>query len=619
MSIDEVVDERTLREIYLEGFRRVVQEASPKFFMAAYNKVNGTYANEHPHLLNEILKKEWGYTGPIVSDWGGNHDRVAGLVAGTTLEMPSSNGITDKEIYQAVKEDMLDELVVNEQINALLTLVYDTLAAIKDAPQADYEAHHKLAIEAAARSLVLLKNDNATLPISEGTKVALIGDFAETPRYQGAGSSLVNPTQLASAKEAFLRERLIKIIGYEAGFKRTGGKSTLLRNRALELAKQSDVAIVFVGLDEAKEAEGIDRKTMALPDNQLALLSELIKVHNKVVVVIAAGGAVELPFANEVSAIIHTALGGQGVGPAVVDCITGRRNPSGKLAVSYPFNYEDVPTAGLFPGKEKTSEHREGLFVGYRYYEITKTAVRYPFGYGLSYTNFSYSNLEATEASVTFSITNEGAIAGDEVAQVYIRLQSETSVFRPVRELKGFVRVSLQPGETKRVTVTLDDHAFAYYSVKAGKWCKLAGEYSIEVSASVQDVRLEATVTIKGEVIADEYDSQKLKSYYTGAVKNVSDSEFEALLGRSLPPKLWDRDAPLEYDDTIAQLQYKGVLGRGFYGLLSFVQKILFAVKKPYLANNVMFVMNLPFSKIPGFSNGILSEKIVKFLFGIKK
>jgi len=609
MSIDEVVDERTMREMYLEGFRRVVEESKPRMIMTSYNKVNGTYANENEHLLQDILIEEWKYSGAMVTDWGGNNDRVAGLKAGSTLEMPSSNGATDKEIYQAVKAGTLDESIVDVQVNKLLSIVFETTVAIKGAKPSDLDAHHELAVEAAERSMVLLKNDSNILPIANGTTIALIGDFAQTPRYQGAGSSLVNPTRVVSAVDAFTDNDLVELVGYEPGFKRAGAKSSNLIRKAVTLAKKAEVAIVFIGLDEAKEAEGIDRKTMELPENQLALLSALSSVHRNVVVVSAAGGPIEMPFADDVASIIHSSLGGQGVGKAIANIITGLRTPSGKLAVSYPYTYADAPTANYFPGKEKTAEHREGLYVGYRYYETASVDVRYPFGYGLSYTTFSYSNIVVKEKSVTFSITNDGDIAGEEIAQIYIK-PPKTATFRPVRELKAFKKISLQPGQTKKVTVDFDSHTFAHYHVSAKAWVIADGEYSVEVGASVQDIRLSAPLKVKG--IADAQQGEKLKSYRTGKIKNVSDNEFETLLGRPLPVALWNRKARLTAEDTIMQMKYSRVLGRVLYGILRLAQRILFIVKKPYLANNMEFIMNLSFSKIPGFAGGKISNKAIE-------
>jgi len=618
MSIDEVVDERTLRELYLEGFRRVVQEAKPGLLMTSYNKVNGTYASENSHLLQDILKNEWSYEGALVTDWGGNHDRVAGLINGTTLDMPSSNGLTEKEVCAAVRAGTVDESVVDAQVAALLKIVFQTAEVIKNAPAADYDAHHKLAVEAATHSVVLLKNDAGLLPLSKGARVALIGDFAQTPRFQGAGSSLVNPTRLVGLKEALTADDSIELVGYEPGFKRAGGKSSKLANRAAELAKKADVVVVCVGLDESKEAEGLDRPTMALAQNQLELIKMLSASHDNVVVITAAGGPIEMPFADDVAAVVHSSLGGQGVGVALADILTGRRTPSGKLAVSYPLTHSDTPTAHYFPGKEKTAEHREGVYVGYRYYETSKTAVRYPFGFGLSYTTFSYTNAVVSDEGVTFSVTNKGAIAGDEIAQVYIK-PPQSNVFRPARELKGFAKVRLAPGETKEVTVHFDDHTFAYYDEKAANWAVVGGEYVVEIAASSQDIRLEVSYEVDEKNSQVSYDEEKFASYYSGHVKNVSNKEFEALLGRPLPPATWDRKARLGYDDTIAQLQYRGLFARMLYGLLKLIRAVLFLFGKPYIANNVVFIMNLPFSKLPGFSGGAISEKTIKRLLGIKK
>ena len=609
MSIDEVVDERTMREIYLEGFRRVVEESKPKMIMTSYNKVNGTYANENEYLLKDILVNEWKYAGALVTDWGGNNDRVAGFKAGNTLEMPSSNGATDKEISAAVKAGTLDESVVDFQVNKLLSLIFETTKSLKQAPASDLDAHHELAVEAAERSMVLLKNDPQLLPIATGTRIALIGDFARTPRYQGAGSSLVNPTRLVSAIDAFTDNDLVELIGFEPGFKRAGGKSARLVQKAVALAKKAEVAIVFVGLDEAKEAEGIDRKTMQLATNQLALLAALSAVHENIVVVSAAGGPIEMPFADDVSAIIHSSLGGQGAGKAVVNIITGLRNPSGKLAVSYPYVYQDTPTAKYFPGQEKTAEHREGLYVGYRYYETADVAVRYPFGYGLSYTTFTYSDIIVKQKSVSFTVTNDGSVAGEEIAQVYVQ-PPKGGVFRPVRELKAFTKVSLQPGQKKKVTLEFDKHTFAHYHTAAHSWVVSKGEYVIEVGASVQDIRLTAPLAVEGVLITA--DETKLKSYYSGKIQDVSNKEFEKLLGRPLSNSQWNRRTRLGIHDTVGQLKNGRLLGKLLYGLLRLAQQILFVIHKPNLANNMEFVMNLPFAKIPGFSSGKISHKAIE-------
>jgi beta-glucosidase len=616
MSIDEVVDERTMREIYLEGFRRVIQESQPKLLMTSYNKVNGTYANENEHLLKDILKGEWGYKGAIVTDWGGNNDRVAGLKAGSTLEMPSTNGASDADVMKAVKDGSLNESIIDEQLRVLLKLVYTTLEGIADAPAVNLTAHHQYAVDAARQSIVLLKN-NTVLPLKPGTKVAVIGDFADTPRYQGAGSSLVNPTQLVSALEVFKKEETISLVGYETGFHRTGKASSALARRAAELATNADVAVIFVGLDEVKEAEGIDRETMKLPANQLALIEKIRTVQPNVVVVTAAGGALELPFADDVSALVHSSLGGQGIGQAVVDVIVGRHNPSGKLAVSYPYEYSDAPTSHYFPGKEASAEHREGLYVGYRYYETADVAVRYPFGYGLSYTAFSYSSISVNEQSVTFSITNDGSVAGAEIAQVYIR-PPESDIFRPTRELKGFSKVFLKPGETKEVSVQFDEHTFAHYNTNAADWLIVGGEYIVEVGTSVRDIRLLVSIQLAGVPVPLMGDNSLLGAYYSGRIKGVSDASFKALLGRPLPRALWDRKSKVTYNDTVAQLEYGSARGKLLYGTLKAVRKTLLILGKPNAANTFVFILNLPFSKIPGFAAGKITKKGITRLFGLK-
>jgi len=623
MSIDEVVDERTMRELYLEGFRRVIQEAQPRMLMTAYNKVNGTYANEHPQLLDTILRGEWKYKGALVTDWGGNHDPVAGVAVGGALEMPSSNGLTAAALVAAVQKGDLSEQVLDERVGSLLDVVFSTTEALKNAPDVQYDTHHRLAREAAERSIVLLQNTNATLPFKQGETVAVIGDFAKNPRYQGAGSSLVNPTRVTNALQSLLQTDNVTVVGYEPGFTRTGQKSTRRRRRAVALAQKASTVVVFLGLDEAKEAEGIDRQTMALPAVQLELIDAIAAVHKKVVVVLAAGGALEVPFADKVQAIIHSSLSGQAGGEAVANVLTGVHNPSGKLAVSWPYRYGDAPTARYFPGHEATAEHREGLFVGYRYYETANVAVRYPFGHGLSYTTFDYSNVSASEHGVKVTITNTGKVDGEEIVQVYVQ-PKQASVFRPVRELKGFVKVALKPGEQKTVSVEFDDHAFAYYSIAQQAWVVDGGVYEVEVGASVRDIRQTVSVTVKGTATMQQKEgylqqSPLLTPYHTGDVTKVSDEAFAALLGYPIPQATWNNAAPYRYDDTIRQLRCGPWWGRLFVGTLTLAQKFLFAIHKPYVANNVAFIMNLPFSKLPGFTGGKISEARIKRALRIKE
>lgn len=610
MSIDEVVDERSLHEIYLEGFRRVVQEARPGTVMTAYNKVNGVFANEHPYLLQDILYDTWGFDGVAVTDWGGNNDRVAGLVAGNQLEMPSTNGITDREIVAAVDEGTLDESVLDERVDSLLRLVFETTDARDNKPVIDYVAHHHKAIDAARRSMVLLKNDDHILPLKPRARVAILGDFAKGSRYQGAGSSLVKPTQLDNVYDT-LSATDLEIVGYAQGFKRFGGTSARLVRKAVRLAKQADVVLLFLGLDEAAEAEGLDRPSMKLSKGQLELVDAVNAVHDDVVVVLCGGSPIELPFAGKVKAIVHGYLGGQGGGQAATDILVGKHNPSGKLAVTYPVQYSDAPSAPYFPGQEATAEHREGLYFGYRYYDTKGVPVLFPFGYGLSYTTFRYSDIEVGQQQVSCVVENTGPVAGEEIVQVYIRPLTST-VFRPHKELKGFAKVWLEPGQLKRVSIALDDHAFAYYNTQVHGWVVEGGEYDIELGSSVVDIRLSHTLTVVGDDAPNPYDRRTFAAYYAADVQRVGDDEFVALLGAPLPSARWDRAKPLSLDDTIVQLRYKNIIGRALYGILVGTRKVLLALHNPILANNVMFIINMPFRKIEGFSGGKVSEKAVR-------
>lgn len=610
MSIDEVVDERSLHEIYLEGFRRAIIESHPRVVMSAYNQINGTYANENVHLLDDILQKSWGFDGVIVTDWGGNHDRVAGLKAGNQLEMPTSGGVTDREIVAAVQAGELDENVLNRRVEALLALVYDTTEQIKGAPDVNYDVHHELAVEAARASVVLLKNDGDSLPLTLSAKTAVIGDFAKNPRYQGAGSSLVEPTRLESAYDALVAAG-VNISGYTPGFKRFGRASKRLLRQAVEVARAAETVLLFLGLDESSEAEGLDRAHMRLPENQLDLVTEIARQHANVIVVLAGGAPVELPFAEGVRAIIHGYLSGQGGGRAIADVLTGRVNPSGKLAVSYPLRYDDVPSAQYYPGRELTAEHREGLYVGYRYYDTQGVPVRYAFGHGLSYTSFTYSDIVVSEAGVKCTVTNTGSLAGAEIVQVYVGALN-VSYYAPRHELKGFAKVVLQPGESHQVEIAFDDHTFSHYDKRVGRSVVESGERVIEIGASSRDIRLTAHLMVQGDTVQYASVHSELPSYYSGDVRAVSDSEFARLLGRPLPRSTWNRSAPLTLDDTIAQLSYQNLLGRSCYYLLIGIRKLLFIIGKPIAANNLMFVINMPFGKIERLSGGKISQRRVE-------
>ncbi|WP_220693818.1 glycoside hydrolase family 3 C-terminal domain-containing protein [Salipaludibacillus neizhouensis] len=609
MTIDEIVDERSLREIYLTGFEKVVKESDPHTMMSSYNKVNGEFANENQHLANDILYSEWGFDGVVVTDWGGNNDRVTGLKAHNQLEMPSTNGITDKEIMDAINAGSLEESILDEAVDQLLSLIDKVRLDDKESVQVDHEEHHNKAVAAARQSMVMLKNENNILPLTEGTKVAVIGDFAKNPRYQGAGSSLINPYKLSIPFDT-LQNSALNIVGYTQGYKRMGGKSNKLLQEATSLAKSAETVILFIGLDESKEAEGVDREDLKLPQNQLDLVESLVKVNKNVIVVLAGGAALELPFADKVQGIIHTYLSGQGGGEAVVDILLGKYNPSGKLSETFPIRYTDVPSSSYYPGHQATSEHKEGLFIGYRYFETANVPVRYPFGYGLSYTTFEYSDIVIDGLSVSFSLSNTGKVAGAEIAQLYIE-KVDSRIFRSKKELKGFDKVYLEPGETKRVTLGLTKRDFSYYNPEIKDWEIESGNYNIQVGSSIQEIHLEETVEMEG-VTPTVFLKTEYPHYAMANMEHIPDSEFEKILGRKLPPKSWDRHKDLGMNDTINQAQYKNWLGKLLYNFIMLFHFFFKKIGKPLTANNVYFIINMPFRQIDRFTGGTISKKNVE-------
>lgn len=617
MTIDEVVDERSLRELYLEGFRRVVETSDPKTIMTSYNKVNGTYANENTHLMNDILYDEWKFEGVAVTDWGGNNDRVRGLKAGNQLEMPSSNGITDREIVEAIKNDELSEDVLNESVDRILQLIFSTkIQEESQSQETDFEKHHAYAIDAAQRSIVMLKNEEDILPLDPSSKVALIGDFAKQPRYQGAGSSLVNPAKLSNSVDV-LNGSEMNVIGYAPGFKRMGQENQKLIKQAVELAEKADVVLLYLGLDETSEAEGVDRETLALPQNQLDLVEEIQKVHSNIVVLLAGGGALELPFENKVKGILYTCLAGQGHAEAIRNILLGYYNPSAKLSETFPVKYEDVSSAPYYPGKEATSEHRESIFIGYRYYDTAGVPVRYPFGHGVSYTSFEYSGIEVNQLKVRFTLTNTGKVKGEEVVQLYIG-KNNSQIFRADRELKGYKKVTLEPGESKRVEIELDERDFAYYHTGEKDWVVEPGNYTIEIGSSIEDIRLEKRIDMKAEAVAAIYTKEEFPHYHKCSIQNIPDEEFHKLLGYVPPSLLWDKDKDLGLNDTLAQARYKGGLGKIVYSFAVMVKNTLNKMNKPLQANNVYFVLNMPFRQIDRFTGGKISRKKVEsFLYKV--
>ena len=604
---DSVVDERTLREIYLTGFEIAVKEAKPKSIMSSYNMINGVYANENEHLLQEILRDQWGFDGFVVSDWGASNDHVAGVAAGSHLEMPSTGGDSDEELIQAVKDGKISEELVDRRVDEILDVILSTRKAVdplKGKPF-DIDAHHAMAMKASEQSIVLLKNENNILPLKKGSKVAVIGEFAKVARYQGAGSSVVNCTKLDHAMDVIGNFDL-NVVGFEAGYPRSGPGDAAMQAKAVELAKTADYVLLYIGLDEISESEGLDRAHMKLPQSQVDLLEAVAAVNPNVIAVMSAGSSVEMPWLDKCQAMVHGYLCGQAGASAVLKVILGEVNPSGKLSETYPIRYEDTPSAPYFPAKERTVEYREGLYVGYRYFETAKVPVLFPFGFGLSYTTFEYSDLKVSDTEATFTLKNTGKVDGAEVAQLYVSAKNPT-IYRPVKELKGFAKVFLKAGESKTVNIKLDDKAFRYFNVKTDKFEIDGGEYDILIGASVADIKLSGTVTVKGTDAPAPYDMNRLPSYASGNIKAVSDTEFTELLGHPIPDGGWS--GTLEMNDAICQLYYaKSWPARQVYKIMTNMLNKSMEKGKPDL--NIIFIYNMPFRAIGKMAGGAVSQKM---------
>ena len=605
MASDSIVDERTLREIYLTGFEIAVKEGHPRSIMSSYNLVNGTYANENKHLLMEILRGEWGFDGAVITDWGGSNDHALGVKNGSTLEMPAPGGDSVRELLAAVESGKITESDIDARLSELLPLVFDTKAALDAAPREfDAAAHHALARRAAEESLVLLKNEGSLLPLAAGTKVAVIGDFAKNPRYQGAGSSMVNSTQVDVLLDKLIDSEL-NVIGYQQGFDRHGKPDAALQKSACELATQADTVILCMGLDEIAESEGLDRSNLRLAQNQVDLLQAVAAVNPKIVVVLYSGSVVETPWLDNCQALLYAALGGQAGAGAVADALTGKVNPCGKLAETWPLAYADVPSAADFATRRKTVEYREGLYIGYRYFTTAGKAVRFPFGYGMSYTTFAYSDMAADEQGVSLTVTNTGSVAGTEIVQLYVA-KKNSELFRPAKELKGFARVTLAPGEKQRITIALDDKAFRFWNVKANRWEIEGGEYELLVGASVEDIRLCKKISVHGTATVHPYEDVDLDCYYKGDVLSVSDADFEKLLGHPIP----DGKTKIDRNLTLGELNHaRSPLGWLVWLVLTILLDVSYKRGKPDL--NILFQYNMPLRALAKMTNGAISMGMV--------
>ncbi len=505
LTIDEIIDERTLREIYLASFENAVKYAQPWTVMSAYNKINGKYCSENEFILTKVLKEEWGHEGFVVSDWGAVDDRVSALMAGLELEMPSSYGINDKKIVEAIKSGKLPEEVLDRAVERLLRIIFKAIDNKKEGATYDKLAHHNLARDIAKECIVLLKNEDNILPLKKKGSIAIIGAFAKKPRFEGGGSSHVNPTMVDIPYEEIEKivgndTKLLYAQGYDPDTEEID-KNLIVE--AKETAKKADIAVIFAGLPDNYESEGYDRAHMRMPESHNRLISEVADVQKNTVVVLFNGSPVEMPWIENVKGLIEAYLPGQGGGNAIAEILFGLTNPCGKLAETFPQKLNHNPSYLNFPGEDDRVEYREGIFIGYRYYDKKGIEPLFPFGYGLSYTTFEYTGISVDKkeindnetVTVTVKVKNIGNMAGKEIVQLYIR-DIDSSAIRPEKELKGFEKVELQPGEEKSVIFTLDKRSFAYYNVDIKDWYVETGDFEILVGSSSRDIQLKETIKV---------------------------------------------------------------------------------------------------------------------------
>ncbi|MBR1532646.1 MAG: glycoside hydrolase family 3 C-terminal domain-containing protein [Eubacterium sp.] len=623
MIIDEIIDERTIRELYFPAFEMCVKEAQPWTVMNSYNRINGVYSSQNRWLQEDVLRKEWGFEGLIVTDWGANVNRVGGLKCGTDLEMPTSGTLNKKKIIKAVKSGELDEIVLDKAVDNVIELIKKSKSALNTKHTYDREKHHEIAQRIAEGAMVLLKNDDNILPIKAGQKVAVIGEMAKHPRFQGAGTSVVNPTKLDNAYNCL--SALGVNVSYARGYDRSKDEiNNDIINEALELAESTDVVIVFAGLTEEFEAEGYDRKNIEMPNCHNYLISEIAKVNPNIVVVLAGGSVIHLPWANEVKGILNSSLGGQAGGTAVANIVTGKVNPSGKTCETYPLTYEDNPTYNNFPGGPVTSEHRESVYVGYRYYDTAKKDVLFPFGYGLSYTDFEFSDLHLSSRNlkddktltVSFKIKNIGKTDGAEVAQIYVK-DKESTIYRPEKELRAFKKIYLKAGEEKEVTVELSKRAFAFWNINIHNWMVETGEFEILAGSSSRDIKMKDTVLVESTDIADIPDYRETApAYYTADISNMRGGQFEAVYGKPLPSGELDRNKKIDIYCCLNDAQYTkwgGKIGK----FIKFIMTKMGSAENGDGAMLAAMATQIPIRNFVQMSMGVFSPKMAEGLLQI--
>lgn len=569
---DSVMDGRTLRELYLTAFEIAVKEGKPSTVMCAYPKLNGTHCSDHKELLTDILRSEWGFDGMVVTDWGAMNDRIEGFRAGCDLNMPGGSDYMEKEVLQAVKDGILPERCVDDSARRVLKLVFRAAETLREKAACDYEAHHALAKRAAAEGAVLLKNENGILPLQPGEKIAVIGAMAKELRYQGAGSSHINPTKLPQPLE------LLPGAVYAPGCDEKGSTTDALLQEVQNAARKAETVVVFAGLPAQCESEGFDRDNLKMPEGHRKMIEAAAQANPNTVVVLLCGSVVECPWAEKVKAILYMGLPGQAGGEAIADLLYGRANPGGKLAESWPYRYEDVPSSGIY-GKTTDALYQEGVYVGYRYYDKAGVPVRWPFGYGLSYTEFSYSDLTVEEDTVTVAVRNTGKRAGAEVVQLYLAAPQE-GLHRPVRELKGFQKVHLQPGESETVRFTLIDRNFAVWQdgwkVPGGTYTVCIGGLTAEIKKSGDDLPIPAWQN---------------GSWYEHCTGKPNPADWEKMLGHSYTPPVLKKGS-FTMDNTVMEMKdYSLVMKIMFKAVESTVAKG-FGGKKDYENPDFRMMMN---------------------------
>lgn len=614
-TIDAIIDERTLREIYLKAFETILEEAKPWSIMSAYNKVNGQYCSENTHLLEDILRKEWNYQGIVISDWGGENNRVKGIENDHELEMPGGRGSGKEEIIEAVKTGRVSESKLDHIVDRIISIA-NRGEHTKESAKYDQEEHHKIAQKMAEESIVLLKNEDNILPIQD-EKIALMGDMAKYPRYQGAGSSTINPYKIENAYDSFKENHIM--FDYAKGYERIESENDEnLRKEAIEVAKKNKIVVIFAGLTENFESEGVDRDNLNIPENQNKLIEEIYKVNKNIIIVLSNGAPIVMPWKDKVKAIITGYLGGEAGAKAMVNCMLGKVNPSGKLAETYPEKLEDTPCYKNYPGTELTVEYQESIYVGYRYYDMNNVKVLFPFGYGLSYTEFEYSNLKVNEqeskVKVSFAIRNIGKRKGKEIAQIYLS-QEDPTIFKPKKELKEFEKVELEVGEEKQVEIILNKKAFEYFNPKTNKWSIEQGKYKILVGKSSRDIVLEKEIFIesKDKNIEKKYS----KKYYTGNVHEIKDEEFEELLGRNIPRRRLMLEEITD-ENTLEQIK-ETKIGKLIYENEMEKMNQLLREQNVNKATKVMMDLQKPLKKFYEKKSSKITKEMVEELIRIAK